>query len=500
MQPRKRVAVSACMSMTSLRPHVVTALIAVALSTGCPGSDEGGDDAAADGTGTDGDGDADGTAGPGTDGGPGGPDADDGDTDGPGDDGGPPAGPHAMGTIMLGEAHAAEGGNATPIVSASFVPDAALVAKACTQEVAGCTISLAPDCGDSGCDVGEYCGFDDACQSTCLDICDADCGPGQVCYFPSPGNASCKAVETFDAGALTFGGTTTALTLFPPYTFNGEASGAPFAPGSTLSVDASGATAAGYEAFSREFEATSLLQTDLELLGIQQAYGDGPIPIGWTAGAESITVTAAVASIEGQVGTVVCEADDATGSFSFPREAIDAAIDGGALSGITLTVTRKRTELHTDLSTTGQLLDTTVQPEGWLELVTMSSESFTVEGCDFGEAVCGGDCIDVSFDHDNCGGCGNGCANSDVCNEAHCAGPTACFTCAEGVASCAAQNAACDANPDCAAARDCYQLCTDQACADACYTAHEPGFETLSELAACACSPCSDACGVFFGC
>lgn len=484
------------MSMT-LRTPLATALLAVAFSTGCPGSDDGGDDAAADGTGTEGTGDGDGTAGTDPDGGPDGDgSAGDDDTGEPGDDTGEPAGPHALGTIVLGESHPADGGNATPIVSAAFMPDADLAASSCTQQVAGCEITVAPDCGDVGCDSGEYCGFDDGCQATCLDICDADCGSGEVCYFPSPGNAACKAIETFDAGALTFGGTTTALTLFPPYTFNGEASGAPFAPGSALSVDASGATAAGFEAFSREFDATDLLQTDLELLGVQDAYGDGPIPIGWTPGNESITVTAAVASIDGLSGTVTCEADDSTGGFAFPREAIDAAIDGGTLSGITLTVTRKRTEVHHDLTTTGSLLEVTVQPEGWLELVTSSSESYTVEGCDFGEAVCGGSCVDVSNDPNNCGGCGDTCAAGDECWDAQCSGPAACDTCVAGEpAVCDPLTAQCDANPECGALNNCVGACgSNQTCVNDCVNMHPDGLADLQDVITCLCDACSDQC------
>jgi hypothetical protein len=431
-----------------------TAFAAMLLLTGCPGGDDdGGADEAGDGSGDgsagdDGDGDGDGDGGDGTGGDDGGDGA---------DDGGEPAGPHAMGTILLGEAHPATGGNSTPIVSAGFVPDVAGASGACTQQVAGCEIALVPDCGDTGCDDGEYCGFNDGCQSTCLDICDAACGSGEVCYFPSPGNAACKSVETFDAGALTFGGTTTALTLFPPYSFSGESSGAPFAPNAGLTVDASGAAAAGYEPFSREFTATELLQTDLETISLVEAYGDGPIPITWIGGAEEIVVTAAVTGLQGTSSVVTCETDD-SGSFAFPREAIDAAIDDEALGGITLTVARKRTETHKDLTTKGTLVGAMVQPEGWLELVTMSSESHTIEGCDFGEAVCGDACVDVLSDPDNCGTCGNACDGG--CFDGECATATGTFDdCLNGDMTCGGTNMCLTDNPASPSIGICTQAC-----------------------------------------
>ncbi|HFE44447.1 MAG TPA: hypothetical protein ENJ18_02990, partial [Nannocystis exedens] len=89
---------------------------------------------------------------------------------------GEPDVPHAHGTIVLGETHAAAGGSSTPFVSAGFVPNTEnLSDKGCFENVSGCQIALTPDCGD-GCESNEYCTFNDSCASTCVRICDASCG------------------------------------------------------------------------------------------------------------------------------------------------------------------------------------------------------------------------------------------------------------------------------------------------------------------------------------
>lgn len=469
-------------------------LLAASAVAGCPGS---GDDAPSD---TD-------AATEGMDGTGGGSADDGGATSGndetAGDDAmdatadtGEPDVPHALGTIVLGEVHPAQSGNSTPVVSAVFLPDSAGASSQCSDEVAGCEIMLTPDCGSTGCDTGEYCGFDDGCQASCLAICDAECGDDEVCYFASPGNAACKVREAFDAGALTFVGTTTALTLFPPYSFQGEASGAPFAPGADLAVSASGATAAGFTAFDRAFTATDLLQSDLEDISITHAYGDGDIPITWIPGDGDLKISASVVGFDGASGLVTCEGNDASGEFAFPREAIDAAIGGETLSSITLTIERRRTDMHRDLETTGQLLGATVQEVGWLELVTSSAESHAVQGCGPGEAVCGGDCVDVSSDPDNCGGCGESCSGQDSCYDGTCNGPAACNACAAGEPrECAAEFAACEANPECVALGACLGPCTTADCQNACVEANPAGLDDYNNRASCLCyEGCANEC------
>lgn len=329
--------------------------------------------------------------------------------------------PHARGTIVLGESHVLGSGSSTPVVSAGFVPDFDAVAPACTQSVGGCEISQIPDCGDQ-CGVDEVCTFSDSCQPTCQPICDLACGADEVCYFPIPGSPACKAIESFDAGALTFSGTTVPITLFPPYQFAGDLTGAPFVPGAELSVHASGATDAGFEPFEVSFSATDLLQTELDSLNPDEAYGTGPLPIRWTPGSDDITLSVTVTGSLGSYGTVTCPGDDAAGLLEVPRAAIETAIDpDDTVSGLHVSVQRTRRTLHKGLTTTGKLLEQTVQPEGWVELVSSSVESATLEGCG-GLTWCEGACVDTLYDELHCGACGEACAAGEVCSGGVCTG------------------------------------------------------------------------------
>ncbi len=338
--------------------------------------------------------------------------------------------PHALGTITLAESHAATGGVATGFVGATFVPDAALSSGACTETVAGCRISIVPDC-PAGCGEGQYCGFSDGCTSACLDICDAACDEDEVCYFAAPGQAACRDIEAFDAGSLTFSGTTTPITLFPPYVASGFDSGAPFVPSGEITVTASGAAGAGFEAFQASFGATTLLQTELDEVSIGEAYGQGDLPLRWSAGTDDLTVTVTVTAFDGSYGTVTCEADDTAGAFEVPRRAILAALGGAAPNSVAVSMTRRRTEVVEGLATKGQLLYADIQPEGWVELTTASSESHVIQGCGWGELLCGDECVDVLWDADNCGGCGDTC-NGD-CYDGECLAEDTDAACSDGV-------------------------------------------------------------------
>jgi len=401
-------------------------LLALALAPACDG--DGGASSETDSADTDTSGPGDGSGGDGTDsGGDGGSDSGGGGDDGGdgGDDGGDggddtgmlPEEDHALGTIVLAERHQSASATATGSVSASFIPDAAAVGQGCSEVVAGCEVSVVPDC-PTGCGDGQYCGFDDTCTSSCLDICDASCGNDEVCYFAAPGQAACRDREDFDAGSLTFTGTTAPITLLPPYALDGLDTGSPFPPGGQVAVAASGAVAAGFDAFSADFSATTLIQTQLDAITLSEAYGNADLPVEWAAGSDDATITVAVTGIKGQSGTVTCPADDAAGSFSVPRDALRAAVDEQTVAGLSVTVSRRRTEIVTGLTTVGQLLYADVQPVGWLELTSVSSESHTIEGCNFGEAVCDDECVDVFFSEEHCGGCNQPCAG--VCSDALC--------------------------------------------------------------------------------
>ncbi len=328
-----------------------------------------------------------------------------------------PAVPHALGTIVVGETHPVGGGQPTPLVSASFVPDSVMVADACAAEIEGCRVSTVPDCADA-CGLDEVCVMSDGCTPACEAICDLACGEGQECYFPVPGSPSCRGVETFDAGALTFSGTTVPVSLFPPYQFVGDVSGALTIPGQEISVYASGATSAGFAQFDRTFTGTSPLVSQIGDISMEEAYGDGPMPVRWTPGNDAIRVSLTVSGALGGYGVVTCEAED-TGTFSVPRAAIDAAVPGDEPSAIYVDLTRHNTTVHKDLSTTGALLQATVQSEAWIELVSSSSESTMLQGCS-GTAFCGGACVDTLSDEENCGGCNTVCGPGQICSIGEC--------------------------------------------------------------------------------
>ncbi|MEZ4451304.1 MAG: hypothetical protein R3B09_17625 [Nannocystaceae bacterium] len=418
-------------------------------------------------------------------------------------DTGEPSGPHALGSIVLGESHPALGGSATPSVSAVFIPDAAEGgAAACTETLSGCTLTKIPEC-KGGCEADEYCGFNDSCGATCLPICDAQCKDGEVCYFPSPGTTGCKAIESFDAGALSFLGTPIPITLFPPYAFMGD-NGSPFSSGGAATVQASGAAGAGYEAFERDFTGAQFIQTSpsLDKIPFADVFGSGDIPVKWVAGTGKVTITATVQSADFKFGTITCEADDASGSFAVPRAALEAAIDGEAVNGLTLSVSRRRRDLHTDLTTKGTLISQTVQPVGWLEIITSSTEFHTYEGCAPGEAICDDSCVDVQSDSDNCGECGSACPGDDYCSEGGCVGQTTCFACADDseTGACKSQANACAANSSCATFKTCFLECDTQACADACVeAATQEALDLYGALGECICtvactSECVDNC------
>jgi len=380
-------------------------------------------------------------------------------------------GPHALGTIFLGESHPAAGGATAPAVSAFFVPDFDSGAGgACTESVAGCQIALIPDCGS--CDVDQYCGFDAGCKATCQPICDAQCSDGEVCYFPSPGTSGCKKLESFDAGALTFLGTPIPITLFPPYSFMSDDNASPFAPGGKATVQASGASNAGFEKFDREFTGTDFVQTNpkLDSLGFAEVFGSGALPIKWNASNGEITITATVTGVDFTSGSVTCKADDAAGSFDFPREALKAAIDGGDISALSVSVQRQRVDIYKDLTTKGELTGVTVQPVGHLHIITSSTEYHAFQGCDPGEAVCNDKCVDVQSDASNCGGCDKACGGDDSCNSGTCNGPMACDECAKDAMTgdCKGAEDDCAQDPECTKFEKCYNPCQTQACVDMC--------------------------------
>jgi hypothetical protein len=325
--------------------------------------------------------------------------------------------PHALGVIVLGETHAPTGGTSTPVVTAGFTPDSTALPQACSTQVAGCTLVTTPKCG-TGCGTGEQCAWDASCNATCQPACTVDCGGGQECYFVSPGQGACRVKQSFDAGALAFAGTTTPITLFPPYAYEAMGMGAPFLAGAQLEVQASGASGAGFDKFDEKFTATSFLQTSPPISQLTSAtvFGVGTVPIGWNPGNDSIIVT-----VSGAGGIVTCDAQDSTGSFAIPRDAMNAAVGKGGGSALTLTVTRERDEWHKDQSAHGTLVGATVQPSGWLELTTMSAESAVFQGCQItSDTMCPDGCFDLDTDPLHCGSCSTVCIGGQICSNGGC--------------------------------------------------------------------------------
>lgn len=413
-----------------------------ALLVACSGGGGGGALAASDG-GASGSSSADGGSGPGTD------DA----TQGP---------PHALGVLVLGESHLAGQSTMTPLVSVSFVPSTAGV-TACATKVEGCAVTVAPRCKSDGCASGEVCAFDASCKPTCKKIptCNVTCADDETCA-PDPksktGAGKCQKKESFDAGPLAFSGTTTAISLFPPYAYRAQSDGAPFVSGASLRVKAQGAVGAGFAAFDESFTATSFIQTKpaLEKLHKEDVFGQGPLTVGWVPGEDAIVVTVA-----SQYGSAQCPADDAKGSFAVPRAVIDAvrsSPDGSGKSGsVTASIARQRRELKKDKRTVGSLSGATVEPVGWLELVTSSMESSAFQGCSGESVACADACVDVSVDADNCGACGHACGASEHCAAGKCVAGAVCTSGPEDTLAACSDGCSNDGDPyiDC----DDYDCC-----------------------------------------
>ncbi|MGB1015439.1 MAG: hypothetical protein ACPG4T_14985, partial [Nannocystaceae bacterium] len=417
---------------------------------------------------------------------------------------GEPDEPHAQGMIVLSESHPSAGGSSTPAVSASFVPNSDNTGGSggCFEQVEGCQLALVPDCGD-GCNSDEYCTFNESCSSTCSRICDASCAEDEVCYFPAPDSPGCKKIESFDAGALTFIGTPLPINLFPPYAFNGD-SGSPFASGGEASVQASGATNAGFEAFEASFTGTSYIQTSpsLSQLTIPEIFGDSALPIGWQPGNDDVLISVLVTSNDFTTSHFTCEAVDSDGSFQVPRAAIEAALDGEDLSSMTISVQRKKVDRTKGLTTKGTLTGVTVESVGWVDVVTQSMESHYFEGCDPGESYCGSGCVDVQYDTNNCGGCGQVCDGE--CYDGVCNSQESCDACTAEVktGACQSEQNTCQSNSDCTAYEACIDQCEaeDWDCFDSCYEMHSEGEEDLFPLLECICGTCSPHCSAIGYC
>jgi len=101
-----------------------------------------------------------------------------------------------------------------------------------------------------------------------------------------------------------------------------------------------------------------------------------------------------------------------------------------------------------------------------------------------------------------CGGttCGSACGGSTPPSSGSASscgltsGDPTCDACLDG--SCCTQTTACLGDTDCVALINCYDACTDAACASACDTAHPTGSTKLGDVFSCAQTSCASTCGL----
>ncbi|MDF2692115.1 MAG: Tryptophan synthase alpha chain [Labilithrix sp.] len=339
--------------------------------------------------------------------------------------------PHALGTIVLGETRTSSTGDSNPLISAAFVPDSKM-AKSCSKKVGSCELTEIPKCTTGtmpGCGAGEVCTFDDDCEAKCVQTCTKSCAAGEACYFTSKvtsGTATeedmaCKKKDRFDAGAIAFAGTTQSITLFPPYSITPNGNGAPFMARSEIRVQATGGAAAGFEKFDEKFTSTTFLETNppLRELSRSTVFGSGAVTIGWLPGEDTVYVIAS-----GAGGSAKCAADDASGTFDLPRSIIrevTSGADGETSGALSIAVTRERREVRKDKKAFGELSGgQVVQPDGWVELITSSTETHSFTSCGVGADICGEQCVNLQSDTQNCGECGNACPASYYCSAGTC--------------------------------------------------------------------------------
>lgn len=427
--------------------------------------------------------------------------------------------PHSLGTIMLGEMHGSGASSkSTPIVSAIFLPDA-MLGRSCKKKLdASCELVEAPKCTKvsgtgTGCNSNEVCTLDNTtCTATCKPyaVCKTTCGADEVCK-PTGGSSTtgttgtCEKIETFDAGPLAFSGTTTSITMFPPYKFESTGQGAPFLGGAELHVQASGAIEAGFDKFDEKFTATTFLQTTPGLSKIPRGvvFGTGPLPIAWAPSTDTIVI-----NVSGAGGTATCKVKDALGKFDIPRSVVKAAQGDGtssttSTSSLSISVARQKRDVKKDKHAKGTLSSTTVNPDGWLELVTLSTETASFQGCASSQQLCNDVCTDVTYDRNNCGSCGNVCSTGSCYNgtcssgSSGSSGGTSCTTCRSNAqaGTCSSSYNSCYSNNDCYSIAYCAKSCTTASCVANCEATYPAGKSLYAPLKSCLSSACSSSCG-----
>jgi hypothetical protein len=383
--------------------------------------------------------------------------------------GAPPSGPSAQGRVELAQTHGANAGTTMSTMTAGFVPDAdgPGAPGTCSELVLGCAIERTPRCA-AGCAPDEECAYDGACAP------------------------ACRRPARFDAGAITFAGTTQPITVPPPYT-PAPLEGPIFADGGELRVSAAGATVAGYAGFDETLTATTSLAADpplAEQIG-DDVFTGRDLDARWIAGNDTAELVATVYADDGEAIAIACPGDDDAGAGTLPRGAIDAALAGRTLDRLTFGVRRSRTRAVYPIDTLGTVEGQTVQPRGWLDLTTSSTEHVVVNGCADGEDRCEDGCTVLASDPAHCGSCDHACEPGDGCQDSACYGQASCHACADAASqpgqACAAASDACAADAQCAALRACVATCTGSQSCGQCLNDNPDGLALWGAWMQCQC-------------
>ncbi len=401
----------------------------------------------------------------------------------------------AQGTIALGASHSPGSSVVTPSVSVSFMPDTTVGTASCGQTAVGtCVVTQAPDCTSTSCKNGETCGFDSGCNVACIPLCTMTCGTNQKCEFDGNGDMGCHAVQTFDAGAIAISGTNMSIAVYPPYAWKTTDEGSPFAPGASLRVQAAGPVGAGYVAFDQTFTATTFLQANppLDQLNLDDVFGGSDLTLGWLPGNDRVYILAT-----GVGASARCLADDTTGSFSVPRAVIDQVIGSTGVHALALSIERARLERNKGMTTVGSLDNQTIQPHAWLDLVTTSTESISLQACKSGQTSCGTKCVDTNTDSNNCGSCGSSCSGK-ACSSGTCQTSSggSCSSCeaTANTGTCASEYSSCTGS--CKSLLTCVMACAgDTTCESNCYSTYSAGASAFDSYWSCLCgTACSSEC------
>jgi hypothetical protein len=111
--------------------------------------------------------------------------------------------------------------------------------------------------------------------------------------------------------------------------------------------------------------------------------------------------------------------------------------------------------------------------------------------------ACGGKCLDVSADDDNCSACGKKCDEYLTCSAGACHGSqTTCTACLGNAKSttCKAEIDACLGSQACIDLDDCVQGCSSVMCKNTCQTTHAAGAAQYNAAISCRTAACGSAC------